>query len=91
MRLGLVTSLNHPGGNATGVSFFAPLLEAKRFNLLREAVPKANKIGALFNPHNPASDEQLKQINDAARARAPQRKLSRYKDTRQSCLLRQRR
>jgi len=66
--LGLVSSLNRPGANATGVSFFAPLLEAKRFNLLHEAVPEAKTIGVLFNPSNPHVDTQINQVNEAAKA-----------------------
>ena len=44
---GLVTSLNRPGGNVTGVSFFSSALGAKRLELLRQLVPKATTIGRL--------------------------------------------
>jgi putative ABC transport system substrate-binding protein len=47
VKLGLVASFNRPGGNATGVSFLASDLDAKRLGLLRELVPRATVIGAL--------------------------------------------
>jgi putative ABC transport system substrate-binding protein len=47
IRQGLVTSLNHPGGNFTGVSIMAGDLNAKRFGLFRDLVPKAPVIGVL--------------------------------------------
>jgi ABC-type uncharacterized transport system substrate-binding protein len=48
----LVTSLNHPGGNLTGVSLFTSLLVPKRLELLRELVPTATTIAFLVNPDN---------------------------------------
>jgi putative ABC transport system substrate-binding protein len=53
VELGLVTSLNRPGGNVTGVSNFSPLLVAKEFELLHEMFPNSTVIGVLVNPTSP--------------------------------------
>jgi putative tryptophan/tyrosine transport system substrate-binding protein len=50
VKEGLVTSLNQPGGNATGVNFFVAELIAKRMQLLREVVPRARRVALLVNP-----------------------------------------
>ncbi len=68
VKFGLVASLNRPGGNITGVSFFTADLETKRFGLLHELMPAAGKIAFLVNPTNPNAEGQLKDIQDAARA-----------------------
>ena len=47
---GLVKSLGHPGGNVTGLTYYATELTAKRLELLREAVPSVTRIGVLANP-----------------------------------------
>jgi putative ABC transport system substrate-binding protein len=47
---GLVKSLDHPGGNVTGLTYYATELTAKRLELLREAVPNLTKVGVLANP-----------------------------------------
>jgi putative tryptophan/tyrosine transport system substrate-binding protein len=55
IRLGLVTSLNRPGGNLTGNSFFNPELNAKRLELLKEALPASTRFAVLLNPNNQIS------------------------------------
>jgi putative ABC transport system substrate-binding protein len=58
VRDGLVTSLNRPGGNVTGVSFFAARLGAKRLELLRQLVPTATTIAVLVAPGSDAVSER---------------------------------
>jgi len=66
VRLGVVTSFNHPGGNLTGVSLFNAVLSVKRLELLREIVPAATAIALLINPRNPTSDKQVEDLQSAA-------------------------
>jgi putative ABC transport system substrate-binding protein len=68
VKFGLVASLNRPGGNVTGIYNLISAMEAKRFGLLRETVPKAGSIAVLLNPNYPGFDVQLKDIQQAARA-----------------------
>jgi putative ABC transport system substrate-binding protein len=69
VKLGLVASLARPGGNATGINFFAQEITAKRLGLLHELVPKAARIAVLINPANSATAEStLRDIPEAARA-----------------------
>ena len=65
---GLVESLNRPGGNLTGISFFTNQMESKRLGLLHELVPKVDRIAALLNPRNPFFDNQSRDLNEASRA-----------------------
>jgi len=67
VKLGLVASLNRPGGNATGVNFFNQMLEGKRLGLMREMVSAAELIGVLLNPSNANFQTQLTDIAEAAR------------------------
>src|SRR6266699_5778034 len=54
VRIGLVDSLNRPGGNITGIGLLAAETAGKCLELLHELVPKAMSIGYLRNPTNPA-------------------------------------
>jgi putative ABC transport system substrate-binding protein len=68
VKSGLVTSLNRPGGNLTGISFFTNQMEAKRLALLHEIVPKAELVGVLLNPNNPFFANQSSDVAEASRA-----------------------
>ena len=68
VKAGLVASFNRPGGNATGVSVFTNVLEAKRIELLHELVPQARLIGVLLDPTLDGSDIQVREVQAAARA-----------------------
>src|SRR6516165_3113997 len=52
--LGIVASLARPGGNATGINFFASEIDAKRLGLMHELLPKATRFAVLVNPANAA-------------------------------------
>jgi putative tryptophan/tyrosine transport system substrate-binding protein len=67
VRDGVVASLNRPGGNVTGVTFFSNLLAARRLELLHETVPKASAIAILLNPNNSNAELELNEIETAAR------------------------
>jgi ABC-type uncharacterized transport system substrate-binding protein len=68
VTLGLVTSINRPGGNATGVYVFLSEMDAKRMELLREQVRKPTLIAVLLNPTFPRFEATSKEIAEAARA-----------------------
>jgi putative ABC transport system substrate-binding protein len=68
VRFGLVASLNRPGGNVTGVASLGKVLVAKRFELLRELVPKADTIAYLVNPNNAVADLDSNDAQSAAAA-----------------------
>ena len=68
VEVGLVASLNRPGGNLTGVSFLGNMLVPKRLELLRELVPTADTIAFLVNPINPNADADTKNAQAAAHA-----------------------
>jgi putative ABC transport system substrate-binding protein len=63
---GLVASMNHPGGNITGVTSLFGGMAAKQVGLLRELVPAATLIGYLVNPHNPITERNVRDALDAA-------------------------
>ena len=65
---GIVASLARPGGNITGVSAIVTELYAKRVELLRELLPRASRISALFNMSNPSLPPAWKEIETAARS-----------------------
>jgi len=67
-RIGLVTSLNRPGGNVTGMSIFPSEVAAKSVQLLKELLPAATVFGYLVNPSNPAADLYAKEASNAAKA-----------------------
>jgi putative tryptophan/tyrosine transport system substrate-binding protein len=67
VQLGLVASLARPGGNATGINFFANEVVGKRLRLLHDMVPKAVRIAVLVNPANAANTEAtLRDLQEAA-------------------------
>jgi putative ABC transport system substrate-binding protein len=63
---GLVSSLNRPGGNITGVSLIGTALEPKRLGILHQLVPQAGLIGVLLNPQYPGADIGLRGLQGAA-------------------------
>jgi putative ABC transport system substrate-binding protein len=67
IRLGLVVSLNRPGGNATGVSSLLVDLGSKQLGLLRELAPATTAVAVLVNPNFPGTERQLRDVELAAR------------------------
>jgi len=69
VRIGLVDSLNRPGGNLTGINLFLVEVVAKRLELLLELVPTAKSIAYLHNPTNPVfAETETREVQVAARA-----------------------
>ena len=67
VRLGLVTNLARPGGNATGINFFVNEVAAKRLRLLHDLVPKAVRIAVLVNLAKASTEEfTLRAVQEAA-------------------------
>jgi putative ABC transport system substrate-binding protein len=68
VKLGLVESLNRPGGNVTGVSYFTQELGPKRLGLLRELLPGGADVVVLANPKSPPTESALRDLQAAASA-----------------------
>jgi putative ABC transport system substrate-binding protein len=68
VNLGLAASYNRPGGNATGMNILTATMEPKRLGLLRELVPQAATIGVLLNQNFQPAENQLRDLQEAARA-----------------------
>src|SRR5258707_1917917 len=67
VKTGLVASFARPGGNATGINYFALELTAKRLGLLHALAPKATRVAILVNPANgPSADATLRSVENAA-------------------------
>jgi putative ABC transport system substrate-binding protein len=69
VALGLVASLNQPGGNLTGFSIITVELHPKLLELLSELVPRAGVIALLENPNNPNAERVMRDVQEAARAK----------------------
>src|SRR5262249_37306983 len=69
---GLVTSLNRPGGNATGVALYTSDLLPKRLELLEKLLPRAARIAVLVNPSDAAHELETKYVEDAMRVTGQQ-------------------
>jgi putative ABC transport system substrate-binding protein len=68
VKMGIVASLNRPGGNATGVNLFTQAVEPKKLDVLSKLVPSAETFGYLLNPNNPGAEERANEVRDAARS-----------------------
>jgi len=66
VKIGLVESLNRPGGNATGVSVLTTAPESKRLGLLHELVPAAKAVGVLIDPYYREAEAQERELREAA-------------------------
>ena len=66
VQTGLVSSINRPGGNLTGVYIFFSVVETKKLGLLRELVPNAALIAVLMNPSFPTANNQKQELHKAA-------------------------
>ncbi|RXH12447.1 ABC transporter substrate-binding protein [Bradyrhizobium guangzhouense] len=66
IELGLVTSMNRPTANVTGVGFLVSSVSAKQAEVISEAIPNASSIGLLINRSNPNSSYYIKNVQEAA-------------------------
>jgi putative ABC transport system substrate-binding protein len=67
VAFGFVASLARPGGNVTGSSNFSPELSAKRVELLKETLPRIQRVGVLFNPDNSINNRNLPAMEETAK------------------------
>jgi putative ABC transport system substrate-binding protein len=68
VEMGLVKSLNRPGGNATGINLLIVEMKSKRIELIRQLAPTSNVFAILVNPKSPDADVQLRAVQSAAAA-----------------------
>jgi putative ABC transport system substrate-binding protein len=66
VAIGLVASLNRPGGNVTGVTAITHSLGPKRLELIRELLPSASKVGVLMSPADPSTENEVASLKEAA-------------------------
>ena len=66
VKSGFARNLRRPGGNLTGLTSLSSELGAKRLEILRDTLPRMTHVGVLFEPANPASLPDLKEIEQAA-------------------------
>ena len=66
VALGFAKSLSRPGGNLTGLSLQTAETEGKRFDLVRQILPRAQRVGYLVNPSNPSAAPALKHVRAGA-------------------------
>src|SRR5262252_485173 len=67
VQAGLVNSMTRPGTNVTGLSRLSPDFIGERLELIKDVVPKTNRVATLSNPDNPAQSANLRQLNIQAR------------------------
>jgi putative ABC transport system substrate-binding protein len=72
VEAGLVNSLAHPGGNATGLSVLFTQLTPKLLELISEIVPRVRIVGLLVNPNSPTAEPTIRDAKEAARAKGIQ-------------------
>ena len=68
VQIGLVASLNRPGGNVTGLAALTLELAAKQLEVLHELLPTSTAVALLVNPNNPQTEPETKGVRDAARS-----------------------
>jgi putative ABC transport system substrate-binding protein len=81
VQMGLVASLNRPGGNMTGISYLSSQLGAKRLELLREMVRRPDLIAVLANPASPAAESDMRDVEAAARTLGQQTRILKVSDS----------